>query len=175
MNKKVLSSLVMIADVLDNMGFYKEAKVLDRIVVSQNIETFYSKHIKKYKEYVLNKDVKGASKYYNFVMSQLPPDQQSTFSDQAMRIRLENNFGEYANKNNYRPIPPDYLSNFITKFGLNNSNLTKNQFDTQWNQMMYSLNNYYFNSDNTRIVDNPGFQRQLQLTYNLLSKKYNNR
>jgi len=39
---------------------------------------------------------------------------------------------------------------------------------------MYSLSNYTY-SDNTRIGDNPGFKRQLQLTYNLLSKKYNNR
>jgi hypothetical protein len=91
-----------------------------------------------------------------------------------MRIRLENNFGEYANKNNYRIISVDFLSNFINKFGLNNPNLTKNQFDTQWNQMMYSLSNYSY-SDGTRIGDNPGFKRQLQLTYNLFSKKYNNR
>ena len=60
MNKKVLSSLVMIADVLDDMGFYKEAKVLDRIIVGQ-VETYYSKQIKKYKEYVIWGISKGES------------------------------------------------------------------------------------------------------------------
>jgi len=163
MDKKVLSSLVMIADVLDNMGFYKEAKVLDRIVVGQNVETYYSKQIKKYKEYVLKNDVRGATNFFNYVMSYLPPDQQSTFRDQTMRIRLENRFGEYKNYNG-TVFSRAQLDNILNLFELNDKDIDREEFDKRWKAMMFKINqNFDIDQASTR---------QLQLTYNLLTKRF---
>lgn len=164
MNKDLVLKLIRMANNLDIQGHYKEAGIVDRIVVSQNIETYYSKQIKKYKEYVTKNDVKGATNFFNYVMSYLPPDQQSTFRDQAMRIRLENRFGEYKNYNGV-VFSRAQLDNKLNLFELYDKNIDREEFDKRWNAMMFKINqNFDMDLASTR---------QLQLTYNLLTKKFN--
>jgi hypothetical protein len=164
MNKDLVLKLIRVANNLDIQGHYKEAGIVDRIVVSQNIETYYSKQIKKYKEYVLKNDVKGATNFFNYVMSYLPPDQQSTFRDQTMRIRLENRFGEYKNYDG-TVFSRAQLDNILNLFDLNDKNIDREEFDNRWKAMMFKINQNY-NMDQAST-------RQLQLTYNLLTKKFN--
>jgi len=142
MNKDLVLKLIRVANNLDIQGHYKEAGIVDRIVVSQNIETYYSKQIKKYKEYVLKNDVKGATNFFNYVMSYLPPDQQSTFRDQTMRIRLENRFGEYKNYDG-TVFSRAQLDNILNLFDLNDKNIDREEFDNRWKAMMFKINQNY--------------------------------
>jgi hypothetical protein len=160
MNKDLVLKLIRMANNLDIQGHYKEAGIVDRIVMGQNVETYYSKQIKKYKEYVLKNDVKGATNFFNYVMSYLPPDQQSTFRDQAMRIRLENRFGEYKNYNGV-VFSRAQLDNKLNLFELYDKNIDREEFDKRWNAMMFKINqNFDMDLASTR---------QLQSTYNSVS------
>jgi len=165
-----MKSLNKLASLLDKYGNYLLADKLDKIAQQNN----YVQLIQTYKQYVINNDVQGASNYYNSVLPNLVGVQKQSFIDQAMRIRLHHKFGEYADRNKYRTISQDRVNIYINKFGLNNPNLTKTQFDALWKQMMTVLGNDVWIIDNTKVSDNEGFKRQMQLTYNLLTAKFRN-
>jgi len=170
MKKEILDEMIKVASALDALGLYKEASNVDRVAQQNN----FVKLIQTYKQFVEKKDVQGASDYYISVLPNLVGAQKQSFIDQAMRIRLDNGFGEYADKNKYRTIPQDQLNNLINNYGLNNPKLTKNQFDALWEQMVTATGNRIWSSDRTPLRDNLGFKRQIQLTYNLMTAKFRN-
>ncbi len=165
-----MKSLNKLASLLDKNGNYLLADKLDKIAQQNN----YVQLIKTYKQYVIDRDVQGASNYYNSVLPNLVGAQKQSFIDQAMRIRLHYKFGEYADANKYRTISEGRVNKFINNFGLNNPNLTKTQFDALWKKMMTVVGNRVWSSDNTNLSDNEGFKRQMQLTYNILTAKFRN-
>lgn len=191
MKKEFLDKLYKIASSLDNAGLYKEASEIDKIASvnpvgftanksnqqvapannSFSVTGYYADHIKNYKNYVENNDAQGATNYFNAVMrSSMDPKQKGAFRAQAERIRSQYKFGEFANQGG-QAISSDFINALLRKYGLTEPNLSADVFRKRWTYMM---TNTQFEKDSSGkpLNENPSWNQQMNLTYNMLTQKY---
>lgn len=195
----MLCNLIKVAEKLDAVGLYKEASSVDKIArnglsvfasvnpvgftsnnqnkkvqtpSSYSVTGQYSDHIQRYKDLVQKNDVQGATNYFNAVMrSSLTPEQKGAFRAQAERIRLISNHGEYAN-DAMNTVEDDYdLPIFLMNNRLLDTNINKIEFDRRWTKMM---TNIMYTRDQFGVLnkDNPAWNKQMNLTYNMLTQKF---
>ena len=191
MKEEFLDKLYKIASSLDNAGLYKEASEIDKIASvnpvgftanksnqqvppasnSFSVTGYYADHIKNYKNYVENNDAQGATNYFNAVMrSSMDPKQKGAFRAQAERIRSQYKFGEFANQGG-EAISSDFINALLRKYGLTEPNLSADVFRKRWTYMM---TNTQFEKDSSGrlLSENPSWNQQMNLTYNMLTQKY---
>jgi len=190
MKQEFLDKLYKIASSLDNAGLYEEASEIDKISrkvfsggilaapvvgVPQNnsfsVTGYYADHIKNYKNYVENNDAQGATNYFNAVMrSPMDPKQKGAFRAQAERIRSQYKFGEFANQGG-EAISSDFINALLRKYGLTEPNLSAEVFRKRWTYMM---TNTQFEKDSSGrlLSENPSWNQQMNLTYNMMTQKY---
>ena len=190
MKEEFLDKLYKIANSLDYAGLYKEASEIDKISrkvfsggilaapvvgVPQNnsfsVTGYYADHIKNYKNYVENNDAQGATNYFNAVLrSPMDPKQKGAFRAQAERIRSQYKFGEFANQGG-EAISSDLINALLRKYGLTEPNLSAEVFRKRWTYMM---TNTQFEKDSSGrlLSENPSWNQQMNLTYNMMTQKY---
>lgn len=199
MNKEILDELIKVAKQLDAVGLYKEASSVDKIAQnglsvfasvnpvgftsnnpnkkvqtpsSYSVTGQYSDRIQRYKDLVQKNDVQGATNYFNAVMrSSFTPEQKGAFRAQAERIRMISNHGEYAN-DAMNTVEENYdLHNFLMNNRLLDTNINKIEFDRRWTKMM---TNIMYTRDQFGVLnkDNPAWNKQMNLTYNMLTQKF---
>jgi hypothetical protein len=189
MKKDFLDKLYKIANNLDIQGHFKEAGIVDRVAEmgflnygnynqqvapannSFSVTGYYADHIKNYKNYLDSKDAQGATNYFNGVMrSPMDQKQKGAFRAQAERIRSQYSVGEFANQGG-SAISSDYINTILRKYGVTEPNLTKDVFDKRWTNMMTQA---MYEKDNTgkMFKDNPSWNQQMNLTYNMLTQKF---
>lgn len=196
----MLDDLIKVAKQLDAVGLYKEASSVDKIAgngssvfasvnpvgftsnnpnkkvqtpSSYTVTGQYSDHIQRYKDLVQKNDVQGATNYFNAVMrSSFTPELKGAFRAQAERIRMEYMFGEYKN---YRPedklINHNYFNKYLMDYRLFDTNIDKKEFDRRWTNMKLKMM-YEKSSDGVYFKDNPSWNQQMNLTYNMLTQKF---
>lgn len=178
MKKEILDEMIKVANSLDANGLYKEASNVDRIARNglsafASVTGQYSDHIQRYKNLVIKNDIQGATNYFNAVMrSNATPEQKGAFRAQAERIRIEQMHGEYAN---YRPKDTYQTDDSLNKILIHNklfdTNIDKKEFDRRWTNMM---TNFMYVRDQRGVLkkDNPVWNQQMNLTYNMLTQKF---
>lgn len=140
---------------------------------SYSVTGQYSDHIQRYKALVEKNDIQGAKNYFNAVMrSSFTPQQKGAFRAQAERIRLEAMHSEYAK---YRPedkiISDNLIIEYLRNYKLQDTNIDKKEFDRRWTDMMLKMMYEKF-SDGVLAKDNPSWNKQMSLTYNMLTQKF---
>jgi hypothetical protein len=139
---------------------------------SYSVTGQFSDHIQRYKALVQKNDVQGATNYFNAVMrSSFTPQQKGAFRAQAKRIRMINNHGEYANDAMNTVATDDYLNKLLMNNRLLDTNIDKIEFDRRWTKMM---TNIMYGKDQYGVLakDNPSWNQQMKLTYNMLTQKF---
>lgn len=140
---------------------------------SYSVTGQYSDNIHRYKALVEKNDIQGATNYFNAVMrSSFTPQQKGAFRAQAERIRIEAMHGEYAN---YRPEDRLESDNLIIEnlrnYKLQDTNIDKKEFDRRWTNMMLKTM-YETMNEGVLAKDNPSWNKQMALTYNMLTQKF---
>lgn len=188
MNKDLINSLIKVASSLDNMGFLKEANVVDRIAqeLSSPVDKNYAgetqayqpvntapvttgqnaandkyvKDINNYKNLLKQKKYKEAELFLQQVANSYQDQQQrNAFIGQARKINNQF-FNQIDNEDN---MSDDEIYNLLQKYGINKAeNLA--DLNKKWNVMMTNLKNQNLLSENKRYL--------LMYTYRNIAAKF---
>ena len=178
MKKEILDEMIKVASALDAIGLYKEASNVDRVAevgytptTRGNIGS-YEDHIKNYKAHVKARDIRGATNYFNgYMMGNSSPAQKDAFRAQAERIRRIYGFGEFDGQFSTDNIDQAQVDNYLRKYKLLDR-ISKAEFDKRWTNMMLEFQ-YLKNQSGIMNKDNGPWNDQMNLTYRMLTQKYN--
>ena len=141
MNKSVIESLIKIADNLDNLGYLREASVVDRIAQElspgNNVASMdYKTDIEKYKSFLQSGNLEAANILKDDVISKYDEQKKLAFLGQANKIK--NQLADKYNK--IDSYTDDQLYNLLDNYGINNAKDLKT-LNVSWNKMMTDLKN----------------------------------
>jgi hypothetical protein len=164
MNKDLINSLIKVANSLDNLGFLKEASVVDRIAQElspgNNVASMdYKTDIEKYKSFLQKGNLEAANILKDNVISRYDEKSKLAFLSQANKI--VNQLGsKYRKEDSYTD---DQLYNLLNNYGINNAQDLKT-LNLSWNKMMQYLKNKKLLTENKKDI--------LHYTYRNLAAKF---
>lgn len=175
MNKNLIIELKTVADNLDNIGLYKEANIISKVMIrvakdfstTEGKRKVYNDDLNQYKALVDNGKTQEATNLYNGILN-------SFFSqyDNAMKFAWKGQADRYRLSKSMDPKTKNDIDAIV-----NNSikgAKTIEEFDTQWNAMM---NNKINSSLSSRSMDSRNDNQIKQIknylngTYQVMSAK----
>jgi hypothetical protein len=175
MNKNLIIELKTVADNLDNIGLYKEANIISKVMIrvakdfltTEGKQKVYNDDLNQYKSLVDAGKTQEATNLYNGILnsffSQYDDAMKFAWKGQADRYRLSKSMNPEI-KNNIDAIVNNSIKGATTI----------EEFDTQWNAMMNnkiksSLSSLSMDSRNANQIKQ--IKNYLNGTYQVMSAK----
>ena len=169
MNKNLIIELKTVADNLDNIGLYKEANIISKVMIRvakdfltvEGQRKVYNDDLKQYKDLVDTGRTQEATNLYNGILN-------SFFSqyDYAMKFAWKGQADRYRLSKSMNPETKNNIDAIV-----NNSikgPKTIEEFDTQWNTMM----NNKINPGLSRLSIDSRYANQINQIKNYLNGTY---